>query len=157
MGDYGGRDVNYGCRGTTALQPNGTNSLWGCRAVTLWQPQIGFIFHAAVVIRQPYKPTIGIVVSHGVCRAITLWQPQIVIIFHTAVVIRQPYRPTIWIVVPHGVCRTVTPWQPHIISPFFIKLIQFPFHRVMLDILGNVVHFRPIPNDMVMETRLPCE
>ena len=28
-----------GCRGTTALQLNGTNSPLGCRAVTLWQPQ----------------------------------------------------------------------------------------------------------------------
>ena len=27
----------------------------------------------------------------------------------------------------------------------------------MLDILGNVVHFRPITNDMVMETGLPCK
>ncbi len=27
----------------------------------------------------------------------------------------------------------------------------------MLNIQGNVFHFRPIPNDMVMESRLPCK
>ncbi len=119
-----------------------------------WGITVAVTLIAAAVVRQPYRPMGQI-------------RPETVGLSHWAAANRFHFscgcRNTAAlqthhrIVVSHGVCRAVTPWQPHIISPFFIKPIQFPFHRVILDILGNVVHFRPIPNDMVMETWLPCK
>ena len=74
-----------------------------------------------------------------------------------AVVIRQPYSPAIGHNVSVGAVGLSHRGSRKQKSPFFIKPIQFPFFRIMLDILRNVVHFRPIPNYMVMETRLPCK
>ena len=38
---------------------------------------------------------------------------------------------------------------------FFEKPIQFPFHGVVLDIIGDTVHFHAISDNVVMETWLP--
>ena len=112
---------------------------------------------AAVVIRQPYNPTIGFTVPRWVCRAVTpwqplvkLWQPIIVIIPFTVVeiaaaVIRQPYNPTIGFTVSRWVCRAVTPWQPlvklwqpHIIRPFW----RIPHNDNQMNMIRHHHKFR---------------
>ena len=113
---------------------------------------------AAAVVRQPYRPTIGhnitrrtVELSHRGSRKTKNAN------INAAVVIRQPYSPTIGHNITVGTVGLSHCGSRKQKSPFFIKPIQFPFHRIMLDILGNVVHFRPIPNDMVMESWLPHE
>ncbi len=37
-------------------------------------------------------------------------------------------------------------------SSFFVEPIQFPFHGIVLDIIGDMVHFDLVANDMIMIT-----
>ena len=75
-----------------------------------------------------------------------------VVHYYSAAVVRQPYRPTANFYGAVGLSHRGS--RPNK-SPFFIKPIQFPFHWIVLDIIGDAVHFKLITDNMVMVTWLP--